>query len=44
MSSSSEGLNFKGTGEPVALFSHQSRLNQDAFSASLNLERERATC
>ena len=32
MSSSSQGLNFIGTGEPVALFSHQSRMNQDAFS------------
>ena len=32
MSSSSQSLNFTGTGEPVALFSHQSRLNQDAFS------------
>ena len=36
MSSSSQGLNFIGTGEYVALFSHQSRLNQDAFC-----ERER---
>ena len=36
MSSSSQGLNFTGTGELVALFSHQSRLNQDAIS-----ERER---
>ena len=32
MSSSSQGLNFTGTGELVALFSHQSRLHQDAFS------------
>ena len=32
MSSSSQGLNFIGTGERVALFSHQRRLNQDAFS------------
>ena len=32
MSSSSQSLNFSGTGEHVALFSHQSRLNQDAFS------------
>ena len=32
MSSSSQGLNFIGTGEPVALFSHQRRLSQDAFS------------
>ena len=32
MSSSSQSLNFSGTGELVALFSHQSRLNQDAFS------------
>ena len=36
MSSSSQGLNFIGTGELVALFSHPSRLNLDAFS-----ERER---
>ena len=32
MSSSSQGLNFKGTGELVALCSHQNRLNHDAFS------------
>ena len=32
MSSSSQFLNFIGTGEPVELFSHQSTLNQDAFS------------
>ena len=32
MSSSSQSLNFSGTGELVALFSRQSRLNQDAFS------------
>ena len=32
MSSSSQGLNFIGTEEPFALFSHQSRLNQDALS------------
>ena len=32
MSSSSQGLNFIGTLEPVALFLHQNRLNQDAFS------------
>ena len=32
MSSSSQSLNFIGTGEHVALFSHQSGLNQDAFS------------
>ena len=31
MSSSSQGLNFLGTRELVALFSHQRRLNQDAF-------------
>ena len=36
MYSSSQGLKSVGTGEPVALFSRQSRLNQDAFS-----ERER---
>ena len=32
MSSSSQGLNFIGTGRPVALFSHQRRSSQDAFS------------
>ena len=32
MSSSSQGLNFTSTKEPVALFSHQSSLNHDAFS------------
>ena len=32
MSSSSQSLNFTGTGELVALFSHQSRLNQEEFS------------
>ena len=32
MSSSSQGLNFKFTAEPVALFSHQSSMNQDVFS------------
>ena len=32
MSSSSQGLNFIGTGRHVALFSRQSRLSQDAFS------------
>ena len=32
MSSSSQGLNFIGTEEPIALFSHQRRLSQDAFS------------
>ena len=32
MSSSSQSLNFTGTGELVALFAHESRLNQDAFS------------
>ena len=32
MSSSSQSLNFFGTGKRVALFSHQSKLNQDAFS------------
>ena len=38
MSSSSQGLNFIGTGRPVALnFSHQSQLNQDAFSERRNL-------
>ena len=37
MSSSSQSLNFIGTGRPVALFSHQRRLRQDAFS-------DRATC
>ena len=37
MSSASQSLNFISTGELVALFSHQRRLNQDAFS-------ERATC
>ena len=31
MSSSSQGLNSIGTGQPVALISHQRRLNQDAF-------------
>ena len=36
MSSSSQGLNFMGAGEPFALFSHERRLSQDAFS-----ERER---
>ena len=37
MSSASQGLNFLGTGEPVALFSPQSRLNQDAFPRESNL-------
>ena len=37
MSSSSQGLNVIGTGRPVALFSHQSQLNQDAFSERRNL-------
>ena len=37
MSNSSQGLIFIGTGRLVALFSHQRRLSQDAFS-----ERERA--
>ena len=37
MSSSSQGLNFIGTGRPVALFSHQSQLIQDAFSERRNL-------
>ena len=32
MSSSSQSLNFKGTGRPMALFSRQNRLSQDAFS------------
>ena len=32
MSSSSQGLNFIGTRELVALFLHQNRLNQNAFS------------
>ena len=32
MCSSSQDLNFKGTAEPVALFSHQSSMNQDPFS------------
>ena len=32
MSSSSQSLNFISTGQFVALFSHQSRLNQDIFS------------
>ena len=32
MSSSSQSLNFTSTGELVALFAHESRLNQDAFS------------
>ena len=32
MSISSQGLNFMGTGELVALFSHKRRLSQDAFS------------
>ena len=36
MSSASQSLNFIGAGKPVALFSHQRRLSQDAFS-----ERER---
>ena len=36
MSNSSQGLNFIGTRRTVALFSHQRRLSQDAFS-----ERER---
>ena len=39
MSSSSQGLKSVGTGRPVALFSRQSRLNQDAFS-----EREQLVC
>ena len=37
MSSSSQGLNFICTRRPVALFSHQSQLNQDAFSERRNL-------
>ena len=32
MASSSQGLNFIGTGEPVALFSQKGRSNQDPFS------------
>ena len=37
MSSSSQSLNVMGTGRLVALFLHQRRLRQDAFS-------DRATC
>ena len=37
MSSSSQGLNFISARRLVALFSHQSTLNQDAFSERSNL-------
>ena len=32
MSNLSQGLNFIGTGKPVAWLSHQKRLGQDEFS------------
>ena len=37
MSSLSQGLNFTGTGKPVAWLSHQKRLGQDEFQKESNL-------